>query len=286
MLREKIPYDAWLFWCPTDRCNLNCGYCFTPGRVRKEAPLAPIKIPEMTRTLEATGRVFKVHFSGRGEPLLVPNIVEACCELARKHFIAFNTNLTSASARELAARVPADRITGIAATLHIEELKKKRMLRRFIDNYRFCARKNIRIAAEVVAHPSLTSRARHYKDFFKREGINSRFIAFIGSFKGRKYPRSYTDEEIERFGLSRAGIRGFYSKRGLCNAGYNAGVVFPGGAVRPCNSVKEDIGNIYTGIEFRERISACPFRRCSCPLNEIDPRVFELALREHMQFQS
>jgi len=240
----------------------------------------------MMRALEATGRVFKIHFSGGGEPLLVPNIVEACGELAGKHFIAFNTNLTLASARELAARVPGDRITGIAATLHIKELEKKRMLRRFIDNYRFCVKKNIRVAAEVVAHPSLLGRASHYKDFFKREGVNIRFIAFIGGFKGRKYPRSYTAEEIERFGLSRAGIRGFYAKRGLCNAGYNAGVVFPDGAARPCNSIKEEIGNIYTTIEFRKQMSACQFRRCPCPLNEIDPHVFERALREHMQFQS
>jgi organic radical activating enzyme len=65
-----------------------------------------IDIPVLLRTLDATGKIFKIGFSG-GEPFLVPNIIDACVALMEKHYIELNTNLTSLKIKEFAERIKA-----------------------------------------------------------------------------------------------------------------------------------------------------------------------------------
>ncbi|MBI4335202.1 MAG: radical SAM protein [Candidatus Omnitrophica bacterium] len=281
---DRQLYDAWLFWCPTERCDLNCVYCFTPGYKKRAATLTPINIPMMAKTLNETGRVFKIHFSGGGEPLLVPNIVEACVELSKKHYLTFNTNLLSDASRHIAQRVDPGRIVKMVATAHIEQIQRRGLLDRFIENYIFCRERKINIVAHIIGYPPILRDGAKYTDLFKRRGVDVSFAAFIGSYEGKTYPNAYTNMEILELvsmGLNKQCFN--ISLRGqiLCNAGYNTGIIYPDGTIRSCGAIAGSIGNIYKGLKFNKYMVVCPKKRCLCPLNSIDRFIFEKALAEN-----
>ena len=45
-------------------------------------------------SINKTNKIFKIEFTG-GEPFLIPNIIEACEELTKKHYIEIISNFTS-----------------------------------------------------------------------------------------------------------------------------------------------------------------------------------------------
>lgn len=280
MAAEKTrDYDAWLHWLFPNACNLNCDYCFNRGQKRL-AKMPEIKIPELVKTLDATGKVVGISFSGGGEPFLIPNIVEACVEITKKNFVAFNTNLTSPKLKEFAEKVSPEKVACIHASLHIKELERTSLLGTYIENFLLCKRKGYNIIAEEIAYPALLSEAQKYAEFFLKKGIRIGFGPFIGEFNGKTYPESYTEPELKAFGLSER-CKGLFSKQNkICNAGYNVGVVSPNGNINACLALHESLGNIYKKIKFKTNTVICPFKFCSCPLNEFDNYLFKKAISE------
>lgn len=288
--KELKGYDAWLHWAVTDRCNLNCAYCSTANK--KTARLPEINIPLLMATLERTKKTFRITFSGGGEPFLVPNLVEACMELTKKHYISFNTNLTNPRVKEFAVKINPGRVTRIGASLHIKELERTHLVERYVNHFLLLKEGGFRVRAKEVAYPSLCEEAEQYKEKFQGMGIELRFSPFLGECRGRKYPSSYTDKELKAFGLrghreppaedrsDLTAVGRHYQYHQICNAGYNVGVVDTAGNISPCHLIKSSIGNIYADIKFRDNLIYCPFRFCGCPLNRYDSYLFEKALTE------
>ena len=80
-----------IIWSVNELCNLNCAYCY---KTKKNNYNKRIDIEKLLSYIESTGEIFHISFTGGGEPLLVPNIIEACKALAEKgHEISFSTNL-------------------------------------------------------------------------------------------------------------------------------------------------------------------------------------------------
>lgn len=289
--KELKSYDAWLHWAVTDRCNLNCAYCLTANK--KTARLPEINIPLLIATLEKTNKVFRISFTGGGEPFLVPNLVETCTELTKKHYISFNTNLTSSRVKEFALKINPERVTCIGASMHIKELERTHLLERYVNHFLLLQEKGFRVSAIEVAYPSLCEEAEQYKKNFQRMGIELKFSPFLGEYGGRKYPPSYTDKELKTFrlrghrespaeyGSDLTAVDRYYQYRQICNAGYNVGVVDTAGNIYPCNLIKNRIGNVYINVKFRDNLVYCPFRFCGCPLNRYDSYLFKRALTEN-----
>lgn len=252
--------------------------------LRQPNKMPPIDIPGLLNALDETGKTFLVTFTGGGEPFLLPNIVEASLALAEKHYVSYNTNLTSPRVRELAERLDPSRIL-IHASFHIRELERKKLLRRFIETFQFCQERGIGIYAQEVAHPSLLDDVEYYRELLRAEGIVLTFGPFKGEYLGRSYPSSYTDEEREAFILGQKSASGaqFNQKGSLCNAGYNVVVAGPDGLVNPCYDIRENLGNMFGSIRLRPDVRRCPVDVCSCPLNFYDRGLFELALSEREQ---
>jgi MoaA/NifB/PqqE/SkfB family radical SAM enzyme len=276
-------HDAWLYWYLTDRCNLRCPYCINALEVARagERKPAPVDIPRVLRCLRRTGRVVKVRFTGGGEPLTAPDIVELCAQLAREHFIGFNTNLCFDNVRELVRRVPADRIVNINAAAHIKEMEREGLIDVFVDNYLRCKRSGIHINASAVAYPPLAGEVGHWRDFFGRRGILLHYDFFRGYHDGRHYPESYTPEEIGIFDVNKEWMDRYYSYRGVCNAGRNAAVVFQDGEIRPCFFVTRRLGNICDEFHFDDRMTMCPVNYCPSPLKLYDEYLYRKALLEN-----
>jgi len=277
-------YNACLFLSLTNRCNLNCAYCVTHNSpVREKGDLPEIRIPALLQTLDGARKIFKIRFAGGGEPFLIPNIIEACVELTRKHYVGFTTNLTCGNVREFAEKVNPQKVANLHASLHIRELEERGLTERFTGNFLLCKQKGFPISATVVAYPPLLDKVEFYRGFFKKKGIDVFFGYFIGTYAGKKYPESYTEEEIRRFGLSRIGLKTHPEYRGLCNAGFNIGIVWPNGNISPCIETSHEIlGNIYEGFRFNKAMKMCPVKHCGCPYKQFDKPLFKRAVRENL----
>jgi MoaA/NifB/PqqE/SkfB family radical SAM enzyme len=243
--------------------------------------MPPIDIPGLLGALEKTGKIFRITFTGGGEPFLLPNIVEAALALSEKHYVAFNTNLTSPHVKDLAAAIDPARML-VHGSLHIKELERKKLFRRYIENYQFCQQRGIEIYSIEVAHPNLTSEVEHYREMLGVEGIEFKFVPFKGEYEGRWYPAAYTEEEAKAFGLWERAAKGaqFNQKGSLCNAGYNVVVAGPDGIINPCYDIRENQGNMFGTIRLQPEVRRCPVDVCSCPLNFYDEALFKLALAE------
>ncbi len=275
---NKNNYDAWLQWNVTNRCNLECEYCFsTPPKPKNDIP--PIRINELIRTLEASGLIFRIGFTG-GEPFLVPNFVKAALAITDKHFISINTNLTLPSVKVFADKINPEKVLFIHASFHYSELTAKNLLQTYLDNYSILRNSGFEIYAEEVAYPPHLERLKKDSELLSSLGIELRFGAYYGFYKGRRYPESYSAAEIEEFSLPKSEIDKFKQKGVLCNAGFNVGTVYSKGQIKPCFQYHENIGNVYKEISFKPELIRCNAEYCGCPLNLYDLYLYEKALSE------
>jgi len=285
-VNEKIKYDAWLQWNVTTRCNMNCQYCFDfDKKSKKFGEILEINIPELIKTLNKTNKFFRINFIG-GEPFLTPNIVEACIQLTKKHYVSFNTNLTSTKLKEFCENINPKKVSYILAALHIKELEKRNLLNRYIDNFLLCKQKGFNIIAIVVAHPSLINEVEKYTKFFKEKNIDIKFTAFIGKYNEKNYPDEYTTKERNIFKINKKDNKNSNQKGKICNAGYNSGIIQPNGDIFRCLNINEKIGNIYNNILFDEHLIKCPVEFCGCPLKDYDKYLFNKALKENTKLKN
>ncbi|VAX20531.1 hypothetical protein MNBD_IGNAVI01-492 [hydrothermal vent metagenome] len=268
-------YDAWLHWDVTKRCNLDCEYCF--GKIKDlSVKVNSIDIKRLMVTLDKTGKIFRISLTG-GEPTMIPNFIEAVKVITEKHYVSFNTNLITKNLLKIIDEINPERILHIHASLHYNELVKKNLLKRFINNFKLLHKNGFNIYAEAIAYPPLKDKLNELKSIMQKEIIDFSFAPFYGKLEEKIYPESYTDSELKLFGLTNDEISCFLQKDKLCNAGYNAAVVFSNGNIYPCHQIKEKIGNIYNQINFSKSLIRCPSKKCGCPLNKYDEYLFNAA---------
>lgn len=276
---QEAKYDAWLHWYVTMRCFLDCDYCATPDRLTGR--LEPIQIDKLLATLAATGLVFRISFTGGGEPFLVPNLLAACQALVPRHYVSFNTNLVHKSVGPAFAALPPGRILQVHASCHIKALERAGLVDLFAENYRLCRQRGIPVHAEEVGHPALVQEADRYRDLFRAKGVDLFFGAFAGTYQGKSYPDAYTDAELARLGLEKTARMSHVTRHGrrvfMCNAGFNTAIVQPNGDISPCDHIHKRMGNIYEKIEFFPRMRPCPVAWCTCPLYAYDPMLYTAA---------
>ncbi|MGD8780784.1 MAG: radical SAM protein [Ignavibacteria bacterium] len=265
-------YDAWLQWNLTSQCNFDCAYCFGKTPVNKQE-LRTIKTAELLRTFERTGKVFRLGFTG-GEPFLIPNFIEACIEITKDHFISINSNIILPNVNEFAYTINPAKVLFIQASFHPLQLKEKNLIAKYITNFKLLQKNNFNVIAEAVAYPPYESIINEYEILLNNNGIKLFKAPFIGKHLNINYPEGYSESEIDLFNIEKERIKYHYQKGKLCNAGYNAGVVYSNGDVYPCFQIKNKIGNVYEEINFKDEIGKCPSKFCGCPLNKYDPYLF------------
>ncbi|MFA5156630.1 MAG: hypothetical protein WC532_04495 [Candidatus Omnitrophota bacterium] len=241
-----------------------------------------IDVAALLIALKKTGKIFRVSLTGRGEPFLADNIVEACRQITKKHYLSLNTNLISGKIGEFCEKIDPQKVVAIEASLHIKELERLGLTDIFIRNFLLCQEKGFKISAKEVAYPPLLEEIEKYKGFFQKNGIKLSFTGFNGYYNRKEYPAAYTQREVEIFGLENAPDFQMFNSRGkICNAGYNAIVVYENGDVAPCWSAQDNLGSIYNSFKLKDKLFACPQEHCVCPLSAYDSYLFEKALKEN-----
>jgi MoaA/NifB/PqqE/SkfB family radical SAM enzyme len=274
-------YDAWLQLVTSYQCNLECDYCIVGKRYQTEifTKTYDINISALKKILDDSNKIYRINLTG-GEPFLAPNIVEACIELTKKHFLGFNSNFTSKKVKEFAEKIKPKRVNFIIASCHIKELERLNLLNRYIDNFLLCKNRGFNIGAIEIGYPPILNEVNKYKRFFLEKGIDLTFSPYIGNYKGKVYPDSYSEKELKIFGLKEKDIDIFHQYGNLCNAGYNVGIIHPNGDITYCFQFTKSLGNIYEGIKFNDKLIRCPFDFCSCPMNIYDPYLLRKAISE------
>jgi MoaA/NifB/PqqE/SkfB family radical SAM enzyme len=265
------PYDAWLQWSITRECNLNCPYCYQKSQGIKK--VARIDIDTVLKTLKQSGKTFKISFSG-GEPFLVPNFIELCSALTIDNHISIISNLVTGDLKKFSESVPKEKVEIIIASFHITELRRLGLIDAYVQNFHLLKKAGYRIITSCVAHPSLARGINMFKRQMAERGIRVFFTPFVGDYENRKYPESYTPDEMVEFELSPLDFRKYSQEHQPCNAGFNVGIIEADGTIHPCQERNQQIGNIYSSICFEDSITTCPAKICACPLKEYDEYLF------------
>jgi pyruvate-formate lyase-activating enzyme len=276
-------YEFVLHWCITKTCNFSCPQCAVKAdKLRGKYVPEKINILELKRFLKKTDKTAEIVFTG-GEPLLVKNIIKVLAEVTKRHYVVLITNLVSDRVKELVQKVKRDHIY-IKASAHFSELERFQLLDKFFANYHLLAENGFTIEVAEVAYPFILDKVGFYKKICQDQGITLEFQAFKGEWQNKKYPESYTEDEIRIFHLEKnnAYRSDIYHHQGeLCNAGYNVAIMynyFNKGLIYPCFSIFEPIGDIKKGIDFSDTMIKCPKAHCDVPVQIMDTYLFEKAL--------
>lgn len=283
-------HDAWIQWIVSESCPMGCEYCSSKFPHRESLPAPTIDIQRALRTLERTGRRFKLQLTGGGEPFLCPTLIDLIEELTQTHQVEVNTNFVNMKMTKLIPRCKKENLSFIASC-HIKVMEKKGLLDRYMINYHACRDAGISVCCRAVAFPGLIPELPFWKSYFERRGIPLEFNPYVGEYEGKRYPDSYEATELTLFGLPPR--RSFeplehHESRRLCNAGFNTARISLNGDVYPCAYMNEEgdhLGNIYERIEFNPHIMDCSVKDCACPYYLFTPDLWNRAQfldREHI----
>lgn len=279
MFRKEKPTKL-LLWYLNYTCNLSCKYCISKNDREGVTKPTKIEIPKLKNFLNNSNNVLHIFFTGGGEPMLCPNIIEASKEITKKHYLTLTTNLTLPKVREFANSINPKHVKRVIASLHVEELKKKNLLNTYIDNYNYFKKKKFVIEARLVSYPGSLDELKKYKKFFSEKNIKLYFDPYLGSFNGKEYPKDYTKKERKFLGLKKKDVDKFYLDNSYCNAGYNACVIEANGDANLCGYFPNvNLGSIYSDIKFRKEGYLCPRKYCGCPLYDMDKDIFKKSLK-------
>jgi hypothetical protein len=245
-----------------------------------------IDIQAGLRTINDTNKTCNVCFTG-GEPRLVPNFVELCKALSERHFISFTSNLSQSCVMDFAQEIDPQRVYGITASFHGDELMRHNAYGTYVKNFHKLKDRGFNVRATEVAYPALISKVQYSRDLLRKDGINLVVTPFIGNYDGKKYPAAYTSREVASFGLKDKRFHEFYPGDMYCNAGYNAVTIFSTGEVSPCfDRYDEKIGSITAGIRLRSKMTHCYKTRCNCVFPRYFPDIYCQALFQTRRYHT
>ena len=307
---NKLKYEFILNWNLTLNCNLSCNYCnakihpntllgrFQSTRIgifltnmiwkhlikniKHMKPPETIDIQKILSLLTQVKKPIKIKLLG-GEPFLFPNFIEICKELSKVHYLGLESNFTSNRIKSFCDTINPDRVDLIRASFHIEELEKKNLIGRFIENALYCKIKGFNIETLIVGYPSILEKINQYKEILGSKDITFYVQPFVGYYNGKEYPAAYSQEEKEKFNMplyNSTYVKN--TKNQLCTAGYRFFAVFPSGDIYPCYQINEKLGNIYEDFKPYETMIKCPFEKCFCEPRTMNPELFNKIIKEYL----
>lgn len=210
-----------------------------------------------------------------GETFLYPRFVELAEALTRNHFISINTNLSTPNVFEFADKIDPERVLTLNAGLHIlERVKRKGGVEKYIEAFHYFQQRGFNIRLEYVTYPPLLARLEKDMDYYKSRGIETFNIKiFRGTYEGKPYPASFTEEEQALINEYLADTREWEIMKsdnnffGLpCASGQRSFAMDPSGTLRRCITLRKEYGNLFTGRYYMDDTpKPCPARRCACP---------------------
>jgi len=254
------------------KCNFRCPYCwFFRGwaeGARRNIYFAPEEwMKHWKRVYDKYGKVH-IEITG-GEPFLYPNFIELIKLLSDVHSVKVTTNMSGdieTFVREIDPKKVILDLNFHPLFSDIDAFMKKTLL---LKDAGFKA------GVCYLAYPPQMTRINMFKERFEENGINFALAAFWGEYRGKRYPESYTPEEIEFIRPFLGDIdrivyhlKGESPKGKLCNAGYKYAVIQADGKVIRCGQLADKIISNFLHEDFHLLDKAEPCEAEHCPCNE------------------
>ncbi|MBN1823113.1 MAG: radical SAM protein [Endomicrobiales bacterium] len=253
-------------------CNYRCPYCWFDGKwdelkTKNFYPGKDALMKAWRLIYDKYGKV-KIAVTG-GEPLTYPGFAEFISEISGLHELMVITNL-SADVNELIDPKKRDRVC-INPSFHPLAAD----VDAFINKALMLKEAGLMKCITFLAWPPLIGKLSFYRELFEKNGLSLTVQSFFGTYEGRRYPESYSEQEKAAI-FPHLGNRGgeyfqteAFDPRGkLCNAGRIYGVISPDGSVRRCggsNSSKSILGNIFSGdFKLLKEPAQCDSEVCPC----------------------
>lgn len=294
MPNKKIPktyeYDIRASFKINRKCNFRCPYCFHKKLWDKEKK--DVDFDKSIDFFNKTDKTWFIQLSG-GEPFIYPKFIELCKELTKKHFISFNTNLSSPKVNKFIKEVNPNKVGGITCSIQYPELERLNLKQNFIKKIKSLKKAGFHLDTNCVMWPPVLKRVDElFKEFIK-EGIYPKPTGFIGIYTNKKYPEAYTEEESKtmknylnlfhqnqkkpEFILKQknlnlpkktitGNLQGSLSFYGIpCYAGKNHIIILQNGDVRKCHSDTKILGNIFqNNVKLFNAPVRCNILKCLC----------------------
>ena len=190
-------YDVEADWVILTTCNFRCPYCFFPEDVLREKLKVRGSPQHWEEGFDATGRKWLIHITG-GEPTLHPEFVELCERLSRNHYLSINTNLSQDKIYDFAERVDPRRIHFINAAVHSQERERISKVGPFVEKARALQEAGFNCFLSVVMTDYVVENYRTIEDEFEKNGLHIIPKIIRGPHDGRRYPRAYTPDQVEK----------------------------------------------------------------------------------------
>lgn len=172
-------------------CNYRCCYCYVDRKRLDGVPFGPISTREgagkLLAMLDLMGRS-SVMLVGGGEAMLLPNFIELCTSITRRHKLAIMTNF-SRPIEPFMEAVPPEKVSSFVISLHPEGEKELEGLKKSVCNMQ---KAGYPVTVIYVAHPLRIGNIPGLYGWFTARDVVFKVAPFNGEFRGKPYPSSYT----------------------------------------------------------------------------------------------
>lgn len=271
-MAAKISFSWDIHW----KCNYRCPYCWWHNRWDELSQHN--YYPGIDRLINAWKRIYQLYgtvhidISG-GEPVLYPEFSTFLAQVTRYHTVSINTNLSNKVERMLKDLNCHRTSLRFNATFHplfadADEFIKKLKL---LQNNRYD------VGASYLAWPGQLEDILIYREKFAQKGFRLSVLTFWGSYNGKSYPDSYTEQEKEiiRPNLGKRSEEEFQIKPVItqgkqCNAGHIYATVHPDGKALRCGGgswerENSPLGNIFdSDFALLNEPQICTSKYCPC----------------------
>jgi MoaA/NifB/PqqE/SkfB family radical SAM enzyme len=246
-------------------CNYRCFYCVAKGH--NNVPVERFNLERIDKAYDQIqSKVIGTEFDcGGGEPTVhpqFPELVRICSSHGAVNIVSNN----SQDPRRWLPKEAAHRIF-IRSAVHPEVEPN---IDRYLKYARYLLDAGCRFRAFYVAHPTRVAKIPEYRDLFGKHGLEFQAVSFIGTFEGKSYPHSHTEEEKRLIGLEEE-TRYWYHRiephtgrirnfRGIpCIAGYHFIYITKDGEFRRC--IYDEDRVLEAPLEEPE---PCGVKKCGC----------------------
>jgi len=272
LFKENIISFNWdIHWI----CNYRCPYCWFNEKwdeLKSQNIYLPLeKLIKFWQNIYFKYGKVKISITG-GEPFLYPEFNNLIKELSQFHLIEIVTNL-SCEIEEFLKLVNIDNVE-IRPSFHPLFADFDEFLKKFLYIKKLKPHQEV----SYVAWPPQIKDIKFYQDKFLKYGISMFLQPFYGEYNGKRYPDSYTEDQLKviyPFLGNRGGktfeVKNTNTKGKICLSGVIYAVIQPNNKIFQCggfslnNDNKPIIG--YLGDEdFRllDEPNICNFDICPC----------------------
>ena len=188
-------YDIEADWSLMTTCNFRCAYCFHSDRSLGAKINPPAPVEQLVEFFDDSGFALAPASHRRANRFTIPNFLELCEQLTKRHVISINSNVDSPKVLKFVERINPDRVDFVNCAVHLQQRTQRKRLPQFIDHVTALRTSGFDAFVTSVMYPDVFPLFLAHWDLLASKGVMPWPKAFRGDYDGKRYPDAYTDEE-------------------------------------------------------------------------------------------